>query len=100
MTRYISQGVPLTERQSEILDHLIEEASEVIHAASKLKRFGFGDQGPSQPHPNHIVLSLEVGDFLAMKDLATREGLLNSFAVYDGVERKTKRLAQYSKTLP
>lgn len=99
--RYQPNGEPLTNREAEILDHLIEEASEVIHAASKLKRFGKGHRAPTGPAlTNSQTLGLEVGDFFKIMILAIECGLIDNQDTLDGVARKHERLKVFSKYLP
>lgn len=51
--------------RDELLDVLVEEAAEIIHAASKIRRWGWGGSHPEYG-PNYIALSGEIGDFLGV----------------------------------
>lgn len=66
----------LTNAQTERLDLLIEEAAEIIHAASKIKRFGFEGSNPfnRDAHSNRSHLEIEIGGLCAVLDLLTEAG--------------------------
>lgn len=52
----------------ELLVLLIEEAGEVIQAATKCLRFGYDTVGPDDYGRNDLVLAHEVGDMLGIVD--------------------------------
>lgn len=98
--RYVPRGVPLTPREREILTLTIEECSEVIHAASKLIRFGRGDVTPGQELPNDVVLAHEVGDLTCLLQLAVDAGLIKAASVETGARTKRARLRVYTEHMP
>lgn len=99
--RYVSKGEPLNPQQLEILHNLIEEASEVIHAASKILRFGNEDTSPVSGASNTYELGLELGQLQFMIELITSsKGFVVSQDLDVGREQKFKNLAVYSEYLP
>lgn len=87
-----------TEYESELLDILIEEAAEVIQRATKLKRFGRDEVQPGQSLNNAVRLSLEIGDFIHMVNLAVDAGLANDGQIDSGMLRKQAQLQKYMRT--
>ena len=65
MNQYIPNGIPLSDREREILIVLMEECAEVIQAASKLLRFG-KENRPDNGISNIETLSKEIGDLRYM----------------------------------
>lgn len=100
MSRYEPRGIPLTEVEAEVIDHLIEECAEVIHAASKVKRFGRENPHPELGISSTYALGLEVGDLISMVNLLAKYKLVEQSDVKDGEARKLERLARYSRLLP
>lgn len=81
----------------DLLDLLIEEAAEVIHAASKVKRFGWNRTEPGYGH-NGKQLAAEIGDLLGVIDglslestivvARQRQKLAKAQAVKDRIEQE------------
>lgn len=95
--RYQPNGVPLTDYERELLVILMEECAEVTIAASKLIRFG-KEKRPDSAEPNTRVLGLEIGDLQHMISMVEIAKLVETRDVFDGIERKMKRLAIYMQT--
>lgn len=73
---------------------VVEEASEVIHAAMKLQRFGVDHRyrkGDHKGRTNLEALAFEIGDLLEVVD---RMGLPQEF-IKMGREHKRERLQMY-----
>jgi len=89
--------IKLTEKQDEILTILIEECAEVIQAATKIKRFGLdsNNQGINE-HDNHIHMSMEVGDLMAMIKLSEDNGIIDSQTVRNSATQKLYKLDKFS----
>lgn len=79
----------------EILDLLIEECSEVIQAASKVKRFG--ERDCYNDEPNNIKLFKELGDLLALVYLV-KESMdgFNEDMLFKDIILKLKKLKNWS----
>jgi hypothetical protein len=63
----------LTDEEVERLDLLVEEASEVIQIAQKIKRFGF-ESNFKDGKSNRVLLEGEIGDFQAIVGLMMQRG--------------------------
>lgn len=93
--RYDFPGIPLTDKERELLVVLMEECAEVIQAASKLIRFGkevyegYGD--------NCQVLAMEIGDLLELIDRVGQAQLISIVDVTAGTKRKRERLERFLK---
>jgi hypothetical protein len=94
----------LTKAQEERLTLLIEEASEIIYIACKIKRFGFESKDPTRPDSpsNREYLFEELKDLTAVL-FAMQTDELNQFkmtndAIFKSWERKRKYL-KYQKEL-
>lgn len=89
----------VTEHQEECLNILQEECSEVIQAASKIKRFGILNRKPGAELNNLQNLEMEIGDVLALIDLCKEAGI---GITDEGLEKARKakflRLSQYMHT--
>jgi hypothetical protein len=93
--RYISDGIPLTEHEREVLTILQEEAAEVIVAVSKVLRFGKHNKGPERQHDNTKELGLELGDMQVMVNMAVKLELIIPTDILEGRVRKIERLLKY-----
>lgn len=98
--RFISPSTPLTPREREILDIVIEEAAEVIQRATKALRFGLDETQPGQPHDNAARLAHEIGDLWEVVALAEAEGLVSTDDIINGQIRKRDKLKVYMQTQP
>jgi hypothetical protein len=82
----------LTLPEHERLELLIEEAAEVIQAATKILRHGYDSYNPDDPdHPGNLVqLQAEIGHFLAACDRMFIEEDISSEAVFNARTAKLK----------
>ncbi|WP_211109547.1 hypothetical protein [Azospirillum tabaci] len=104
--RYVSPFPEPTAHQREVLNYLIEEASEtgalfgaeVIKRATKTARFGLDEVQAGQGDTNAVRLGHEVGDFLEVVSLALRAGVIPAVAVEEGRARKKRQLARFMQT--
>lgn len=89
----------VNEHQEECLNILQEECSEVIQAASKVKRFGILNRKPGAELNNLQNLEMEIGDVLAMIELCKEAGI---GITDEGLERakqdKFERLSEHMHT--
>ena len=90
---------PLNEHQQECLLVLMEECSEVIQAASKIKRFGVVGKNTKTVLTNLQNLEAELGDILALIDMVVNSNL---GITKEGIEKaridKMARLATFMHT--
>lgn len=78
--------------RDELLDLLIEEAAEVIHAASKIKRFGWHHRGYKHDDVrNDHALSCEVGELLAIIDALRNDAQLDTVIISEAKHHKLQR---------
>ena len=88
---------PVVPDYDEVLCILQEEASEVITAVSKVRRFGLDNHHPDRTTTNKCELEEEVGDLLAMIEILTSTGYLDPKAVHNAQVNKTQKLKEYSQ---
>ncbi len=109
--RFVSPCPLPSDREREILTIVGEEAAEIgiemlsILAqlqirASKASRFGLEEVQPGQLYSNRDRLSHEVGDLLAVLELAEQEGLLCPEEISIGQQNKRQKLAKFMQTEP
>lgn len=96
--KFVSPCPPPTPYERELLDILIEECSEVIQRATKMKRFGVLEIQTGQELRNTERLALEVGDLTHVLNLCMEEGLVPKFYIAEGIKNKRKQLAKYMQT--
>jgi len=84
-------------KQKEALDILQEECAEVIQAVSKISRFGLDNLKPGKPKTNREHLEEELGDLVAMIDILTRNGVVDSANIEMAAAAKVEKLKQWSK---
>ena len=84
-------------KQKEALDILQEECAEVIQAVSKISRFGLDNLKPGKPKTNREHLEEELGDLIAMIDILTRNGVVDSANIEMAATAKIEKLKQWSK---
>ena len=84
-------------KQKEALDILQEECAEVIQAVSKISRFGLDNLKPGKPKTNREHLEEELGDLVAMIDILTRNGVVDSANIEMAATAKIEKLKQWSK---
>ena len=84
-------------KQQLLLIKLMEEAAEVVQAASKSIQFGFDDIIPGTDTTNRQRLNAEITDFLAIIEMLNEASVLNY--VYDAevVQRKKLKVEQYAQ---
>jgi NTP pyrophosphatase (non-canonical NTP hydrolase) len=93
--RYISKHPRLTPYQREIMTILMEEAAEVIQAASKILRFGAGDGYPGSDRTNTQELAKEIGEMVHMAMLVADAGIISTQEIDKGFEAKAAKLAKF-----
>ena len=96
--KFVSPCPLPTPHERELLDILIEECSEIIQRATKMKRFGVLEIQPGQDLNNAERLALECGDFAEVARLVTDAGMAPWSHIKIGVEHKQKQLAKYMQT--
>ena len=84
-------------KQKEALDILQEECAEVIQAVSKISRFGLDNLKPGKPKTNREHLEEELGDLVAMIDILTRNGIVDSTNIEMAARAKVEKLKKWSK---
>lgn len=81
--------------EKERLVLLIEECGEVIQAAAKALRFGYG--GPRKLSSlNRARLEHEIGGLLCIVRLMTRYGDVSAASIKQAAQRKRDKLKQWS----
>jgi len=90
-------GTPLTAHEAEILHILQKECAEVIQNASELLIFGKENQ-PDRGISNTYKLNVEVGEVLAVIQLAIDAGLLSPVSLDQAKWQKRERLKYYMQT--
>ena len=98
MDRYQPNGTALTPHERELLTILMEECAEVTVAASKVIRFGRENRPPDRVTPNTEILSLEIGDAIAVIALIADLKLIDWGQVAIGINRKAERLGYFLQT--
>lgn len=78
------------ERNNELLLVLQEEAAEIIHAASKILRFGDNED-------NRTRLENEIGDFMGVLKLLSDEKYLSGEGFLEQAEKKIRKLDTFMK---
>jgi len=89
----------VNDHQEECLNILQEECSEVIQAASKVKRFGILNRKPGAELNNLQNLEMEIGDVLAMIELCKQAGIgLTDEGLERAKQDKFERLSEHMHT--
>lgn len=86
----------MTPHQQAILDILQEECAEVIQIVSKIRRFGIDTQMLKQDDTNRSALTSEIGDVLAMIELAIQNDIVTQESVDQAKIKKFEKLRQWS----
>ena len=81
----------------EVMDILQEECAEVIVAVSKISRYGIDNFKPGKPKTNREHLEEELGDLVAMIDILTRNGVIDSANIEMAAAAKVEKLKKWSK---
>lgn len=94
----ITKIVPASEEESEILNLITEECAEVIQIISKINRFGFSSYNPNDKEKviNRDLLVQELGDIIALVEIAIDSNIINISELNDAVISKKERLKIYS----
>lgn len=98
--KFVSPCSPPTAYQNELLDILIEECAEVIHRATKMKRFGVEEIQEGQNQTNAERLSEELGDVSAMVELVEEAGMISISDISNRVPIKLAKLKKYLQNVP
>jgi hypothetical protein len=77
------------------LEHLAEEAAEVIRIKSKCIRFGMDDYHPKNGQSNRIALAKEIGHFLKLVDILIEHGTILESDILIGKNEKAENLAKW-----
>lgn len=95
----LEQGtwVEPSEEERERLYLLIEECNEVIHAASKILRFGSQEYYAPRDETNKESLEKEIGQLLFIIDLLVSSGDLNDYKVLVSKLAKYRACLTYTK---
>jgi NTP pyrophosphatase (non-canonical NTP hydrolase) len=87
----------ITTEESEICNILLEEASEVVQAVSKVFRFGWDSCHPDKPNfTNKEHLTEELGDLVCMIKILCDKEIVSLADVSRYAEYKQKKLKIYS----
>jgi hypothetical protein len=81
----------------EALGILQEECAEVIVEVSKIRRFGLDTVHHKTGQNHKDMLSLEVGDVLAMVDILLEQGILTQAELDIAKQSKKDKLRKWSK---
>jgi phosphoribosyl-ATP pyrophosphohydrolase len=81
--------------QEQNLEHLAEEAAEVIRIKAKCLRFGLDDFHPKNGHINRVSLAYEIGHFLYIVMLLVHHKIITRADIKKGMEQKKKNLLQW-----
>lgn len=74
---------------------IIEALSRVIRMKSKITRFGLTDHHPKNRISNKEALEEEIGHFLAMVEILTKQGALSKRHIKINSKKKKKTLGLY-----
>lgn len=77
------------------LEHLAEEAAEVVRIKSKCIRFGMDDYHPKNGQVNRVALAHEIGHFLKLVEILISHGSIKEEDVLKGKAEKAKNLAKW-----
>ena len=89
----------INDHQEECLTILIEECAEVIQIASKIKRFGLIGKNTNSTLTNLENLEAELGDVLALIDMATNSGIgITKEGIENSRVNKMQRLTKFMHT--
>ena len=80
----------------EALGILQEECAEVIVEVSKIRRFGLDSTHYKTGQLHREMLALEVGDMLALVDILTEFGILNTEELMLAKAAKKEKLRKWS----
>jgi NTP pyrophosphatase (non-canonical NTP hydrolase) len=94
----IEKLTPPTEAESELINLLIEEMSEVTKVLTKINRFGFESFHPDDVNKvtNRKLFEEEMGDVLCIAEIIINRGIISFDSVYAAIESKKERLKKFS----
>jgi hypothetical protein len=84
---------------NETLVILQEEAAEVIHAISKIHRFGIDNHNPITGESSLETLHKELGDLQCMINLCIEQGIIKSLRLQHYAQAKREKLKIYSNII-
>ena len=87
----------MSSKTEEALGILQEECAEVIVEVSKIRRFGLDTVHHKTGQSHKEMLSLEVGDVLAMVDILLEQGILVQAELDVAKQNKKDKLRKWSK---
>ena len=76
-----------------------EESAEVIQAISKIFRFGYDSKHPDSNQTNREHLAEEIGDLIAMVQLAIENEIVDWRDVEIAKDNKFKKLQKWSNVM-
>lgn len=91
-TQTVGYAAPKPEQTQRFLDKLQEEASEVIQAVSKIRRFGPDSHHPDREQTNKQELIGELEDFLALVAVLEAQGYFDLTQSRDKIKAKAEAL--------
>lgn len=94
----IEKNNPVSESESDVLDLIQEESAEIIQIISKVRRFGWDSFHPSDAErvTTRARLESELGDILALIEIAIERNIVDSQRVRDAIDSKKERLKIFS----
>lgn len=98
--KFVSPCPPPTAHEAELLALIVEECAEVQQRATKMLRFGVAEIQPGQQLTNAARLSQELGDLMAVLNLAERAGFVNGEAIAAAEKAKCPKLRRFMQTTP
>lgn len=84
---------------NETLVILQEEAAEVIHAISKIHRYGIDNSNPITGESSLETLHKELGDLQCMIDLCIEQGIIKPLRLQHYARAKRDRLKIWSNVI-
>jgi len=87
----------MNSKTEEALGILQEECAEVIVEVSKIRRFGLDSVHHKTGQTHKEMLSLEVGDVLALVDILLEQGVLDQTELDVAKQNKKLKLRKWSK---
>ena len=81
-----------------LLTCLIEECSEIQHAAAKALRFGLDDHAPDGPViTNQDCIATECADLLAVIEMLEDEGIIPRLRTPESMHKKKDKVEEYMR---
>jgi NTP pyrophosphatase (non-canonical NTP hydrolase) len=89
----------IDKKEHEIMSIFQEESAEVIQAISKIFRFGYDSKHPDSNQTNREHLAEEIGDLIAMVQLAIENKIVDWRDVEIAKDRKFEKLKKWSSIM-